>query len=218
MIDFGKSFTWLFDDEHWFDKLIAPVLLSLIPILGSMVFDGYLLRSLKNVSLKQEKPLPEFDFGNDLERGFRWFLAKLVYAIPVIIAAFLLIFLASAMDNGSYSGYFSYVFFFITLFAIIVYGIFIALIQPFAMANFAIEDNFASAFAFSDFLYRFRREKNAWLLVFLAVLLSGIITSIGSIIPIIGNWLAGLYSQFIIANLAGQTTSLEDRFSLQVVQ
>ena len=218
MVDFRKSFTWLFDDEQWFDKLIAPVLLSLIPILGSMVFDGYLLRSLKNVSLKQERPLPEFEFGDDLERGFRWFLVNLVYAIPVMIAAGLLIILASTMDNGGYSGYFSYVFFFVLVFIVIVYSIFIALIQPFAMANFAIEDNFASAFAFGDFLYRFRREKNAWMLVFLAVLLRGVITTIGGIIPIIGNWLGGLYAQFIIANLAGQATSLENRSSLQVVQ
>lgn len=218
MINFGKSFTWLFDDERWFDKLLAPVLVSLIPILGGMAFMGYLLRSLKNVSLMQERPLPEFEFGKDLKRGFSWFLVTLVYAIPVMVVTFLLIFLASAMDNGGYSGYFSYVFFFVLLFILIVYSIFIALIQPFAMANFAIEDNFGSAFAFGDFLYRFRREKNAWMLVFLAVLLRGIITSIGSIVPIIGNWLGGLYAQFIIANLAGQATSLENRSSQQVVQ
>ncbi len=53
---------------------------------------------------------------------------------------------------------------------------------------------------------------------FPVVLLRGIIKAIEGIIPIIGNWLGGLYSQFIITNLTGQATSLEDRPGLQVVQ
>ena len=41
MVDFSKSFTCLFDNERWFDKLIEPVLISLAPILGGMAYNGY---------------------------------------------------------------------------------------------------------------------------------------------------------------------------------
>lgn len=218
MVNFEKGFTWLFEDERWFDKLVAPILLTLIPILGGMAFNGYLLRSLKNVAMKDEHPLPEFDFGNDLERGFRWFLVNLVYVIPVMIAAFLLMILMIAMDNGGYSGYFSFFLFFMLLFIVIVYSIFIALVQPFAMANFAIENQFSSAFTFGDFLNRFRKEKSAWMMVFLAVLLSGIIASVAGIIPIVGNWLGGIYARFLLSNLAGQATSLENRMGFLEIE
>ncbi|NLC14014.1 MAG: hypothetical protein GX768_08235, partial [Chloroflexi bacterium] len=45
-MNFGKAFTFIFDDERWFDKLIVPILVSLIPIVGMMAFTGYLLRTI----------------------------------------------------------------------------------------------------------------------------------------------------------------------------
>jgi len=33
-VDFGKAFTYIFDDPKWFDKIIIPILFGLIPIVG----------------------------------------------------------------------------------------------------------------------------------------------------------------------------------------
>ena len=41
MIDFSKSFTWLFAEEQWFVKSFAPVLISLVPIFGGRAYNGY---------------------------------------------------------------------------------------------------------------------------------------------------------------------------------
>ena len=37
-VDFGKAFTYIFDDPKWFDKIIIPILFGLIPIVGPGVF------------------------------------------------------------------------------------------------------------------------------------------------------------------------------------
>ena len=89
MIDFGKAFTYIFDDENWFDKLIVPVLVSLIPFIGQFALMGYVLRTLKNVAEGVAEPLPTFKFGEDLGRGFLYFLIGLVYALPIIILGLL---------------------------------------------------------------------------------------------------------------------------------
>ena len=33
-IEFGKAFSYIFDDPKWFDKVIIPILYGLIPIVG----------------------------------------------------------------------------------------------------------------------------------------------------------------------------------------
>lgn len=53
MVNFGKAFTYIFEDENWFDKLIVPVLVSLIPVVGTMAFLGYTLRTVKNVAYNE---------------------------------------------------------------------------------------------------------------------------------------------------------------------
>ena len=43
-IDFGKAFSYIFDDPKWFDKVIIPILYGLIPIVGWLVVSGYVMR------------------------------------------------------------------------------------------------------------------------------------------------------------------------------
>ena len=71
MVNFTKAFTYIFEDERWFDKLLTPLLVSLIPIIGTMAFTGYILRTIKNVIQNEPHPLPNYNFSEDLGRGFR---------------------------------------------------------------------------------------------------------------------------------------------------
>ena len=77
-MNFGKAFTYIFDDKEWFSKLIIPLLVSLIPVVGPLAMSGYVMRVTKNVSQHSAEPLPIFEFGADLGKGFRWMLITLV--------------------------------------------------------------------------------------------------------------------------------------------
>ena len=84
------------------------------------------------------------------------------------------------------------------------YSLFLALLQPIAMANFAMKDTFASAFEWSSFFKRLGNNFTAWLLVFAGVLISGFISPLGSFLFIIGVVITSAYSQLMVAHLTGQ--------------
>ncbi|MBC7256387.1 MAG: DUF4013 domain-containing protein, partial [Chloroflexi bacterium] len=91
-MDIGKSFTYVFDDEQWVQKVVIGALLllaSIIPIVNiftALVVVGYALRVLKNVSDGAERPLPNWDnWGEDWIKGLLFVLGMLIYALPAIL-------------------------------------------------------------------------------------------------------------------------------------
>ncbi len=69
---FADAFTFVFQDQDWFKKIIIPGLVGiLIPIIGQILLLGWSLKVTLNVIRKNPNPLPEMDFGDDLARGFK---------------------------------------------------------------------------------------------------------------------------------------------------
>jgi hypothetical protein len=205
MINFGKAFTYIFEDERWFDKLLTPLLVSLIPIIGTMAFTGYILRTIKNVIQNEPHPLPNYNFSEDLGRGFRYFLVGLVYALPIFLLFWIMFIPMTMIDNSQTAiGFGAILILIIGGIIMFAYSLFLALLQPIAMANFAMKDTFASAFEWSSFFKRLGNNFTAWLLVFAGVLISGFISPLGSILFIIGVVITSAYSQLMVAHLTGQ--------------
>jgi hypothetical protein len=70
---------WPFRDPQWFQKMVLIGLISLIPIVGSINLYGWMLTAVDN--LRSGRPeLPPAGFY--LERGWRLFVALLVYFLP----------------------------------------------------------------------------------------------------------------------------------------
>jgi len=204
MVNFGKAFTYIFEDENWFDKLIVPVLVSLIPVVGAMAFLGYTLRTVKNVAYNEARPLPVFSFGEDLRRGFRYFLIQLVYSLPIMIVTLVMLIPLFMIDNNNNMGILAVVFMIFGSLIILAYSLFLAIFQPIAMANFAVKDTFSSAFEWGNFFRRLRNNFPAWLIVLAGVLISSFITPLGSVLLLIGAVITSSYSQLMVAHLAGQ--------------
>ena len=136
---FGKAFTYIFDDPEWFDKLLIPILVSLIPLVGSFAFMGYVLRTIANVARGEAYPLPRFNFGEDLGRGFRYFLVGLVWAIPVMIMTGLIFIPTTALERDS-GNPIAWIFIVLLGIGLFIYAMFMMLFQPIIMANFAVKD------------------------------------------------------------------------------
>lgn len=202
MVDFGKAFTYIFDDENWFDKVIVPILVGLVPIIGQMALMGYILRTIKNVAEGVAEPLPTFEFGEDLGRGFRYFLVGFVYALPIVILAALVFIPVRISETSSWV--------LPTLIGILlgglalIYTFLLVILQPIMTANFAVKDTFASAFEFKEFFRRFGNNITAWLLVIAGLIIAGFIAPLGSIFFFIGAFITGAYTQFMVAHLEGQ--------------
>jgi hypothetical protein len=204
MINFGKAFTFIFDDERWFDKLVVPVLVSLIPIIGAMALTGYVLRTIKNVIQNEVDPLPDFQFGEDLERGFRFFLVGLVYSLPMMLVVGLMMIPLFTLNNNESVSALGVIVLILGGLMLLAYGLFLMLIQPISMANFAVKDTFASGFELRNFFKRLGNNFTAWLLVIAGMVLASIISPMGTIVFGLGAFITTAYSQLMVAHLTGQ--------------
>lgn len=204
MIDFGKAFTFIFDDERWFDKLIVPILVSLIPVVGGLAFTGYILRTIKNVIQNEVNPLPDFEFGEDLSRGFRLFLIGLVYSLPIMLVVGLALIPMLRLNSNESLSALAVIFLVLAFLLMIAYSLFLMLIQPIMTANFAVKDTFASGFELGLFFKRLGNNFVAWLIVYAGIFLAGIISPLGSILFFVGVLLTTAYSQLMVAHLTGQ--------------
>ena len=205
---FGKAFTYIFDDSEWFDKLLIPILVSLIPVVGSFAFMGYVLRTIANVARGEAYPLPRFNFGEDLGRGFRYFLVGLVWAIPVMIMTGLIFIPTTALERDS-GNPIAWIFIALLGIGLFIYAMFLMLFQPIIMANFAVKDKFSAGFEIGNFFRRLGNNFGAWLLVIAGTLIGGFIAPLGAIV-VIGVFITTAYVQLMVAHLTGQAYAVSE--------
>ena len=204
-MNFTKAFTYIFDDQRWLEKLVIPLLVTLIPVVGWMVVAGYLMRVTRNVAEHQVEPLPELEFGADLGRGFKVFVANFLYGLPIVLVSLLLFLPLALTQNSSEASLIAIMLAALGGFVILLYALFLAVLMPAVNANLAVKEKIGAALEFKTIFRMLRNNLKAWLIVMGGVLLcSAIIAPIGGIVLAIGAIVTGLYSQLIIAHLTGQ--------------
>ncbi len=112
-MDFGKSFTFMFEDPNWVAKLaIGGAILLVgtlffwllfIPIIvASAIILGYMVLTLRNVAEGSATPLPEWnDFGNLTVKGLYVIVGSIIWLLPVIILGCCLGLVNAALGNIS---------------------------------------------------------------------------------------------------------------------
>lgn len=190
-MDFGKSFTFVFEDPNWVRKLgigtlvtLAGIFLSpvLIGLAGVFMLMGYGLDVVRNVLDGKEHPLPEWeDWGGFLIRGLKIFGVYLLWCLPFIIVAIPLgIGAALTSDNGR--GVLEALGILITICGsclAILYGLFLTLITPAIYIRLAATDRFAAAFEIGR-LWALTRDNldNVIIALILGYIVAGIISVI----------------------------------------
>lgn len=222
-MDFGKAFTFMFEDPDWLRKLgigtlvglvgilFSPILIGLVPLI--MLF-GYSLDTLRNVIDGQERPLPEWqDWGGFLARGFKLFAAFFVWALPAILIGIpLTIGSALADQNGGSMGAIAAILIACSSCLLILWGLFLTLLSPAIYVAVAQTDRFAAAFDLGK-LWAFTRANLgniiiAILLTWVAGLIASIVAPLGLIALLIGVLVtfpfAILWQYLVQAHLFGQ--------------
>ena len=203
-MNFGKAFTYVFDDPRWFEKIIIPILYSLIPVVGGFVLMGYIMRTNRNVAEGAEFPLPVCDFGVDLALGFKLMVVNLVYAIIPMLFGLLLIPLTYAIGSSDRLQVLAVIAVIIIGFMIFLYAIAWALIVPIIMAHVAKKNSISAGFELKTIFGMLTKNFGSWLLVFAGYLIASFIAPLGAIALFVGVFLTSMYSQLLIAHLSGQ--------------
>jgi hypothetical protein len=105
--DFGKPFTYVFDDPNWIPKILIGGLFYLAGFLliGWFFIFGYVAQTARNVMAGHERPLPEWEnIGAFFAEGLRLFAVLLVYILPMIVLAMAFIIPAGVLSSVDHEG------------------------------------------------------------------------------------------------------------------
>src|SRR5688500_18531100 len=95
-IDIGRSVTYPFEDQQWFNKVGILMILGFIPGLNVIMWGGAALTIARNVLRGERFPLPDWAEWSDIAvRGLLSIAATLIYYIPLIVVSCCLTFAAS---------------------------------------------------------------------------------------------------------------------------
>jgi hypothetical protein len=207
-MEFGRAFSFVFDDQDWIKKVAIAALVSLIPIVGPLLLAGWGLGVTRRVIRGDATPLPDFsDFGGTLVDGLKIFVIGFVYMLPIILVQSCsggIIAIAGQQVNED------------TLTTVIavsqacfgcltlLYSIFVGLMLPAAVGKFADTDELKAAFRFGEVFGLVRNNVGAYIIVLLGGLVAGLVASLGVIACVIGMFFTSAYSFAVNGHLMGQ--------------
>jgi hypothetical protein len=216
-MDFGLSFSYIFEDDDWFKKIGIMALVTLIPVIGLFVLSGWGAEIIRRVVRSSDTPLPDLDFGKQLGDGFKIFVIGIVYSLPMIIIILLLgLGLFSIQDVSQYDtrNMITIIGILLSLcfgIIIIIYNILITFLLPAAYANFAMKGKISDGLRFGEVFRLFKNNLSAYLIIFLGAILAGIVASIGSFACGIGLLLTTVYANTIMMHLYGQAYKISQK-------
>lgn len=207
-MDFGRAFSYQFDDQDWVKKILIAALIPLIPIIGSLAVAGWGIEITKRVIHREPMPLADWDnFGGYLGKGFQFMIISIVYALPLIILGICPTVLltqpysTTGDDPIMYAAYAATACFGVIF---LLYGILLAFLIPAALGRFADTGQMGSAFKFREVFRLVRAAPTAYLMVILGMIVSSFIASAGAIACFVGALATTAYSTTINSHLQGQ--------------
>jgi hypothetical protein len=212
-MDFGKAFTFTFDDPDWIKKVLIGGVVTLVPIVN-FAATGYSLEVTKRVINGEPRLLPEWDdFGGKFVKGLLVFVIGFVYALPILLLVCLMqggmMLLGGAAGSsrsgsdaaGGAIGILSACFGCL----IFLYSLFLGLVLPAAIGNYAARGELGAAFRFADIASLVQKNIGAYLMVLLIEIAGGLVASlIGSIACGIGLIFTAFWAMLVNGHATGQ--------------
>lgn len=223
-MDFGKAFTFMFEDPDWLKKLgigtlvglvglvLSPVLIGLVPLIALL---GYTVDVIRNVMAGREHPLPEWeDWSGFLSRGFKVLAALFVWSLPAILLSIPMAIGGAMLDQGNL-GQSEAIGIMILVCGgclLFLWALFVTLLSPAIYVRIAATDRFSSAFDLSR-MWAFTRDNLgnviiALLLLIVVGVIASFVAGLGLLALVIGILItipfATLWQYLVQAHLFGQ--------------
>ncbi len=205
-MDFGKAFSYEFQDPKWVEKILITALISLIPIFGGIYLLGWALANIRRVIDGDPYPMPETDFGGHFMRGLKWVVIQLVYALPAILVVFVVAILGGFSANNS-NGSATIVILGVCCVDILifVYAMILAFSTPVIQSVYLEEgEHIGAGFHFKRIIALLRAAPGAYGLAFLGTLIGGIIAPLGGVVFGFGALVTTVYAEAMMSHLIGQ--------------
>ncbi|TFH65404.1 MAG: DUF4013 domain-containing protein [Candidatus Zixiibacteriota bacterium] len=197
MENLGRSFSYMFEDEEWLQKILigaAFCLLSLV-LIGIPFVLGYLLQVARQSSQGKELPLPAWDnLGDKFVSGLLFFVIGIIYGIPLAIIYFVLVLIPC-----------------IGWLAMLFLGLSFALIFSYIAVRFARTGNIGDAFDLSVMWGFLKANLGNLLIVWVMSILFHIIAWFGLLALLIGVLFTHFWAQLAVYYLYGRVVYEAER-------
>jgi hypothetical protein len=206
-MEFGKSFTYVFEDDDWIVKILLAAVIAFIPIIGPLAVAGWGVEITKRAIRKDPEQLPGWDdFVNYLIKGLVVIIIGFVYMLPVILVQ---VCSNSIFFFGQESGEEGLMIVGNILMACFgclsfIYGILVFFLIAAAIGRYADTGEVGSAFQFGKVFATVKAAPAPYLMVLVGGFLAGMIALVGLIACIVGVFLTIAYANAINAHLMGQ--------------
>jgi len=207
-MNWGKSFTYIFDDKDWVTKVLIGGVLSLVPIVNLVVV-GYALKALKNVAEGGEQPLPAWDdFGEYFVQGLVSTLATLVWALPIIIIGTVMAVLSTMIGYDSTQASRVAMPYALCSWSVScvsgIYGLFLGLVLPAAYIEYAIHGDWGAFFRCGNMFRFIKANLGNYIIALLLAAVAQFIASFGIILCMIGIAFTQFWATLAGSHLLGQ--------------
>jgi len=172
-MNFGKSFTYMFDDTNWVSKFLVGIAISMVPILN-LAWAGYGIGIMRNMARGMEKPLPSWDnLGEKFKDGLIIFITAFIYALPALIVIGIGAIAATALGGEDTA----------TVVMIVVgccasvYLLAFAFLQPALLIHYARTNSFKALFQVGEVIKLATSNIGDYLLAVVTGLLAGTVLS-----------------------------------------
>lgn len=206
-MEFGKSFTYVFEDDDWIMKILLAAVIAFIPIVGMLAVAGWGVEITKRAIHRNPELLPGWgDFVNYLIKGVVVILIGFVYLLPVILVQ---ICSSSALFLGQESGEEGLMILGNIVMACFgclsfIYSILVFFLIAAAIGRYADTGKVGSAFQFGKVFANVKAAPAAYLMVLVGGFLAGMIAFAGIVACFIGVFVTMAYANAINAHLMGQ--------------
>jgi hypothetical protein len=193
----GRSFTYMFQDKDWVQKILIGAvfgLLSLV-VIGIPFVLGYLLQVARQASQGKELPLPAWDdLGEKFVSGLLFIIIGVIYSVPLAIVYIVLLLIPC-----------------LGWLAMIFLAISVAIIVPYVAVRFARSGNIGDAFDISGMWTFLQRNFGNLVLVWLMSVVLHIIAWFGLLALIVGVLFTMFWAELAIFYLYGRVVYEAER-------
>jgi hypothetical protein len=213
-MNFGKAFTYVFEDPDWIKKILILALISLIPIVGQMVLLGWVIAIIKKMIHNEPVTLPEIDFGGLLNDGWKMFVITLIYALPSSILSGILNAVAAVGANANGDGSSEAAAGIVMVLSLCIgglsflYSIFLCFVLPIVYGRFAEYGTIGSGFQLGPIFSMIKKAIGPLFMTLIGTFVAGIVAMLGIIGCGVGILATGVYAWAAIAHFYGQVYNL----------
>lgn len=208
-MDYGKAFTYVFEDKEWFKKLGLGGLLFLggifiIPLFFPL---GYMVETVQNVIEDKRPLLPEWDnWGEKFSKGAVLFAINLIYQLPALLINVISTGLQTAANQSQSASTNAAMLIPALILSLVrlAYSIFVAFILPIIIIQYARTGKFEAAFRFKEMYEFIKNNLGDYFVVVLIGIVAGMIGGAGILFCCVGMAFTMFYAYLINANLYGQ--------------